>query len=1006
MKTAQQTVLAISLATAFSAVYASTSQSTGNAQSSEDNHASAAANSVLEINSQIYSGSLKLPADLQVKAYQPKISQSYDWKNNAESISGRLKLYQPNITHSYDLNNHSVLLAENTVTETQTDANSGSLNKDDTPIKETANTANATELPSITVKGERQRRAAEVYQSGATIRYNDIQNRPNGNGDITSTLKVLPNVQFNNSQMSSNTPGEIDPADISISGGLYYQNNFQVDGFNINNDLFSNGEYSIGDHNTTRWGAAKSQGLALDTSLIDSVTVYDSNIPASEGGFTGGVVKATTKKPDRDGIHGQISWQHTGDHWTKAFVDDEQVERYRYNTSELYQPDFTKNIYRASLEGKLNDQFSVIGSYSSTNSKIPVYVYSKDAYKGDLATERRNQKREIDNYFLKAYWTPRNDFSLEGSITYAPQKNTFFRSATKNSFWTLDSGGLDIGLKAEYDSSVGKWTNQLQYSDLDSTRQFDSNIYTTWRAAGGKNWAYSATSANPTTAEGGFGLMEQTQRTIGFRTQMDFAPWKWKNTTHNFSTGLEFENQKITRARSDYWQLSYNNTANLNGQACGMDSFGLNSCDSSPLLNPVSGQMWDGQYFTKIYRDKARKWDFTSVNFGLFLQDDIQFDLNKYGELNVRPGVRLDKNTYMDDIPIAPRFSMNYKPNWGKDSGYQSGFTFGANRYYARNQYSYKLNSYLATGWDEAYIRDNPNEPWRLDPQGDLSYYVDFDKLKTPYADELMFGYKQDLGLFNAELKYIKRKGKDEIISRRDNPPKAGMYSDYWTWSNDGSSTSDIISLQVANSKPLEFLGGKHSILFGFDKTKTKRGYNPIFTFSEDNNKTIDDNFVMYNGSLIKYNDRPVENFATPWTMRLATTHQYKLWGADVSLSNIFRLRDAYEGMVLTGYEGRCVGTNTVASRCPGQPLYEYDTYEKMKFSRAFTWDMRLGLEKKIYKDNALFVNLDIYNVLNKKNATSRSTTAGRTVFNATSTANVPVYETGRQFWLQLGYKF
>ncbi len=37
------------------------------------------------------------------------------------------------------------------------------------------------------------------------------------------------------------------------------------------------------------------QGLYVDSRLIDSVTLYDANIPVEFGGFTGGVVDATTR---------------------------------------------------------------------------------------------------------------------------------------------------------------------------------------------------------------------------------------------------------------------------------------------------------------------------------------------------------------------------------------------------------------------------------------------------------------------------------------------------------------------------------------------------------------------------------------------------------------------------------------------------------------------------------------------------------------------------------------
>lgn len=127
------------------------------------------------------------------------------------------------------------------------------------------------------------------YFSGSSLDKSALNSAPNGNGDLTSALKILPNVQFDNAQLSSNTPGEIDPANISISGGLFYQNNFQLDGFNMNNDLDPTGANGLGASLLYQGiKGTKSQGFNINTKLLDSVKVLDSNIGAAYGGFTGG----------------------------------------------------------------------------------------------------------------------------------------------------------------------------------------------------------------------------------------------------------------------------------------------------------------------------------------------------------------------------------------------------------------------------------------------------------------------------------------------------------------------------------------------------------------------------------------------------------------------------------------------------------------------------------------------------------------------------------------------
>lgn len=76
-----------------------------------------------------------------------------------------------------------------------------------------------------------------VFQGEQVIDRHMIESLPSGNGDITSLLRTNPNVQFDNNQLSSKTPGEIAPADISINGARPWQNLFIVDGMSMNNDL-------------------------------------------------------------------------------------------------------------------------------------------------------------------------------------------------------------------------------------------------------------------------------------------------------------------------------------------------------------------------------------------------------------------------------------------------------------------------------------------------------------------------------------------------------------------------------------------------------------------------------------------------------------------------------------------------------------------------------------------------------------------------------------------------
>ena len=93
-------------------------------------------------------------------------------------------------------------------------------------------------------------------------------------------------------------------------------------------------------------------------------------------------------------------------------------------------------------------------------------------------------------------------------------------------------------------------------------------------------------------------------------------------------------------------------------------------------------------------------------------------------------------------------------------------------------------------------------------------------------------------------------------------------------------------------------------------------------------------------------------------------------------------------------YKGRQDAIVRTARANP--PVRPYDIYEKVKLGNSYSGDARIGYAKKLPKEVELFVNLDIYNVLNRKNK-------ARVL---SETSSVLVYEAGRQFWLEAGIRW
>lgn len=163
----------------------------------------------------------------------------------------------------------------------------------------------------------------------------------------------------------------------------------------------------------------------------------------------------------------------------------------------------------------------------------------------------------------------------------------------------------------------------------------------------------------------------------------------------------------------------------------------------------------------------------------------------------------------------------------------------------------------------------------------------------------------------------------------------------------------------------------------------------------------------------MRYIDRPAENFARPYTFRLNTITGFKIGRTKWLINNFFRFRSPYDAMAnveenlyceANPSESWCTGPFRDKFVIDGEERY-VDTFRLYRVPFSFDWDMRVGFEVDIYKGNTFYMNVDVFNILNRKNINITSFSSGISVGNAGVTA-VPTYELGRQFWLQVGYKY
>ncbi|MBQ9683741.1 MAG: TonB-dependent receptor plug domain-containing protein [Neisseriaceae bacterium] len=624
MINAKRTVLTVSLTAVFStAAWADNQQLAGRVALSDDNHAQQAAEEVRKINAAYFSGSLNIPIDLQVKGYQPEINQSYDLQSNSNyvlPVSGSLNATDWQIDDSYALENghyldkvfqqdtDTVLLAENTVTDTATDANSGSLkestvnsneiatrpadarndsnvsgslNEDNTPIAETANTANATELESITVTGQRNQSPTDTHKS--TLNRNRLTKTATNNGDIGSALKMLPNVRFDNSNGGSMSAGEISPSKISISGSQPYQNAFTIDGIGFNNDLnpgYENNAQNPGQLKNVANGRA--QALALDVNMLEKIEVYDSNIPIYA---PSGVAWINTeiRRPNKD-FGFEIKHRYTNGSVAKGFpnsltkyhVDEDKTREELLNRDgNVYTyydtPEFQKHKTTITVEGRPTEKLGIIGQFQKFESRMPIQLNTVDitggtGYKAPTPYDtpnnfgqRREKKETQYNATVKAFYDVSDDLNLDFTYIYSPDYYKTFMAGSDGSYYTKDHGGHAFGQTTKWNNSWGNLKNTLSFSRYEDSKTAHnySDIYRFAMISDNSHWGREEEG----NVIGGPVPSKSTQTSFTESLQQDFKPFKLGKTEHSISAGLDFTFQKAKfgYVSPNFWREDTNN---------------------------------------------------------------------------------------------------------------------------------------------------------------------------------------------------------------------------------------------------------------------------------------------------------------------------------------------------------------------------------------------------------------------------------------------------------------
>ncbi|HHF6439148.1 TPA: TonB-dependent receptor plug domain-containing protein [Haemophilus influenzae] len=769
-------------------------------------------------------------------------------------------------------------------------------------------TTNKNILPEIVVYGDNNKSLSSVK----TLSSDEISKTPTSNGNITDYLRSNPHIRYENSDQNGFQRGEIKPENISINGADPNQTAYFVDNVNINNDLAIDNSIFDGSMQVVP-GISHTQAYFFDATMLSKVEVQDSNISASLGGFMGGAVIAKTKQySGTDSI--KLKYRTTNSSWAKMEAGDsvqkilKQVRPDDSGAAEL-QPKYNKQTFNILAEKRLNDNLGMVLGYSRRTSSIEqnrLIGFDKDA-SNKAQLDKQNHQRLSDNLLLNFNWTPQEKERIEFGLRYSNYKELkYFKENIGNNVSDYHQAlGATLAWVHSFDSGV--WTNTLAYDRFQDKRKSSSNSVETTSVLDEENYDLLYNFE-----KGGYGNSHLTQDNLHFSTEYVMDPFYLASTEHSISIGGIYQATKYQFYRPQDVHSKVVQILGANGS------------------NPTEMILSDST--TSKGRVKT-----SYQNIAIYAEDLI-----KWRKFELRPGIRIERDDYLKNNNLAPRFVARYRP-WDN-----TGFTLGLNRYYGRSFASLKLANRILKINDDS-TRQHQN----------------FSSLKTPYADELSLSFDQNMGNLALKLGYIHRDNKNRIMLKKESAK-----SFYINGHNFGV---DIYTFQLNNIEPWKLGKTYWTTSLGFDWLNTKRA--DVSNEFNPNDPVYLDGKLMTRSQMLQQVNSSTED----WITRL---------GIDMEMPdyNITWSNKVYMKAPIRSYEELDSDNNDISR------------FRSYHYGRHTQWDSSIRWQPTIRGKHSVYLQVDILNVLNK--------TRKNKVTTISTSDEYGVYTPGREFWLEVGYQF
>lgn len=573
------------------------------------------------------------------------------------------------------------------------------------------------------------------------------------------------------------------------------------------------------------------------------------------------------------------------------------------------QPKYNKQTFNILAEKRLNDNLGMVFGYSRRTSSIEqnrLIGFDKNA-KNKAQLDKQNHQRLSDNLLLNFNWTPQEKERIEFGLRYSNYKELKYFKENINNNVSDYHQALGSTLAWVHSFNSGVWTNTLAYDRFQDKRKSSSNSVETTSVLDEENYDLLYNFE-----KGGYGNSHLTQDNLHFSTEYVMDPFYLASTEHSISIGGIYQATKYQFYRPQDVHSKVVQILGANGS------------------NPTEMILSDST--TSKGRVKT-----SYQNIAIYAEDLI-----KWRKFELRPGIRIERDDYLKNNNLAPRFVARYRP-WDN-----TGFTLGLNRYYGRSFASLKLANRILKINDDS-TRQHQN----------------FSSLKTPYADELSLSFDQNMGNLALKLGYIHRDNKNRIMLKKESAK-----SFYINGHNFGV---DIYTFQLNNIEPWKLGKTYWTTSLGFDWLNTKRA--DVSNEFNPNDPVYLDGKLMTRSQMLQQVNSSTED----WITRL---------GIDMEMPdyNITWSNKVYMKAPIRSYEELDSDNNDISR------------FRSYHYGRHTQWDSSIRWQPTIRGKHSVYLQVDILNVLNK--------TRKNKVTTISTSDEYGVYTPGREFWLEVGYQF